>query len=123
MALISDIYANEYLKCVDLKGADVPLTIDRVELREFENDQQKPVLHFKETDKKLVCNKTNAGTIASFAGNNTDDWPGNVIVLHPTKTDFQGRYVDAIRVHQPKPETTTPQPHEGTEELNDEIPF
>ncbi len=120
MPNISEFYSGEFLKCEDLKNQDAQVTIDKVEERDFENDRPKLVLSFRGKDKLLVLNKTNAKNIARFLGNATEDWPGNDIVLHPTKVDFKGDYVDAIRVHEPPRPAA---PVDLKTELNDDIPF
>jgi hypothetical protein len=91
-------------------------------MRDFENEKAKPVLHFRGTDKMLVLNKTNATSIAKFCGDNTDEWQGNEVVLYPTKVDFQGTRVDAIRVKEP-PRTGTASASTNDEPFSDPIPL
>ena len=50
------------------------LTIDRLEMEEMQDGTRKPALHFQETDKGLVLNKTNGTTIAARPMADTDDW-------------------------------------------------
>jgi hypothetical protein len=51
----------------------------------------------------MVVNKTNCKSLeASLNSDETDDWLGKRIVLHPVMVDFQGRQVEAIRVHEKK---------------------
>ena len=59
------------------------------------------VVYFRGKQKALVLNKTNASYLATAISDETDDWPGHEIVLYPTKVNFQGKMVDAIRVEMP----------------------
>ena len=60
------------------------------------------VVYFRGKQKALVLNKTNASYLAAAISDETDDWPGHEIVLYPTKVNFQGKMVDAIRVEMPR---------------------
>lgn len=139
MPELEDIFqTSNTLKCEDLMGKDWSLTIRAVEIKQFEENgtrKTKPILSFNETEKTLVCNKTNAMTIGEHHGFNTDFWNGKQITVYPTKTDFGGRIVDCIRVRPPMagmaqqapipnaghPNAPQPQPQPGG--LDDEIPF
>ena len=99
MPNINDVFqSGEYLKAADLQGKNVNLTVSHVDFKEVEQGKTKPIVHFNGTDKKLVCNKTNAMLIAEMHGPETEGWAGKQITLYPTKVDFQGKLVDAIRV-------------------------
>lgn len=83
-------------------------------------NDEKLVVYFEDKQKGLVLNKTNAVMIAEIVGSDdTDAWQGVAIVIYPTKTDFQGKRVDAIRVDWPadavKPKMVTAD--------GDDIPF
>lgn len=122
---IGAAFPGQYLKAADLQGRRVQVTIEKVEMEDIGGDQ-KPVVHFKGKDRGLVLNKTNANAIWGLTGNDdTDDWTGVAITLFPSKTDFQGKRVDCIRVDppdakgQPKPKPE-PQPVDVDD---DSIPF
>lgn len=70
----------------------------------------KPVLYFRETEKGLVLNKTNASTISGLYGPETDEWGGKKIALFGQEVDFQGRQVLAIRVRMKKPQSAAQEP-------------
>jgi hypothetical protein len=99
---MSTAFPSKYLRAADLQGRDVTVTIERVEMADIGDDDPKPVVYFKGKEKGLVLNKTNAGTIADTLGDETDDWTGAAIVIFPTKTDYQGKRVDAIRLRVPR---------------------
>ena len=104
MPTLDELYPSKYLKASDLQGKDCTVTIDKVVIEEFEDrggKTKKPLLHFKETDKAFVSNKTNSKIIGKFCGHNTDEWPGNRVTLYPTVVDFAGDQVDAIRGKEP----------------------
>jgi hypothetical protein len=74
MATINQLYPSRFLKAEDMNGEDVSYTIQGLELEEVGSDQEdKPVLYFKESDKGLILNKTNFKTIASICGQDSDD--------------------------------------------------
>lgn len=90
--------SNAYLKAEDLKGKAVRVTIESVDVKQFD-DGKKLVLHFVGKDKQLVCNRTNANRIEEATGTDeTDNWEGWTIALYVCMVDFQGKRVPAIRV-------------------------
>lgn len=103
------MFPSEYVAAVELKGRDVTLTIAHIEKAELQlrngGKKVKPVLHFKETKKKLVCNVTNADSIAHLYGTEAKNWLGKRITLYPTRVPCGREQVDAIRIRE-----TVPQP-------------
>lgn len=101
------LFPSEYLAAVEFKGRDVTLTITRVEIAELQlargGKEAKPVLHFGETRKKVVLNKTNAGSIAVMYGAEAQDWVGKRVTFFPTKTQCGRETVDCIRVRERVP--------------------
>lgn len=97
MANINDVFSGSFLKADDLHGKTVPVTIETVEVKDFD-DGKKLVLRFVGKDKALVCNKTNANIIAEMLGGETDDWEGKRVKLTTKKVEFQGKLVPSIRV-------------------------
>ena len=76
------------------------------EIGQGADKEKKLIIGFKGKDKSLVCNRTNAQTIAEVTGkSDTDDWPGHRIILTARDVDFQGRTMLAIRVSLKKPAT------------------
>lgn len=98
---INTAFPSKYLKSTDLQGRRATVEINSVEMQTIGKDE-KLVLYFKDKSKGLVLNKTNAITISEIVGSeDTDNWPGVMVVIYPTKTDFQGKRVDTIRVDWP----------------------
>lgn len=60
--------------------------------------QAKPVLHFKEKDKTLILNKTNALALAERLGPETDKWAGARVKLAAPMVDAFGKQKRAVRV-------------------------
>ena len=96
---LNDMYPSQsdFLKAEDLKGKPVKLIIASIRMEDL-GDKTKPVMSFEGTNRELVLNKTNGQSIAAMYGEDSDDWMGKQITLYPTKVDFSGRQVDAIRV-------------------------
>lgn len=100
---IGAAFPGAYLKAADLAGKRVGVVIERVEMEDI-GGETKPILHFRGKERGLVLNKTNANSISMILGTDeTDNWPGKRVTLYPSKTDFQGKRVDCIRVDSPQP--------------------
>ena len=99
---INDSFPIKYLKASDLKGKKIKVEIYEVQAEEV-GDGRKPVLYFKGKDKGMVLNKTNALTISSSYGADTDTWIGKSIHLYSAKVNFQNQMVDSLRVEVPAP--------------------
>jgi hypothetical protein len=99
---ISEEFPSAYLKASDLDGREVRVTMGRVEREKIGTDD-KVVLYFKEREKGLVLNKTNAYTIEAAHGDDTDDWFGHPLILFSIRTEYQGKPVDGLRCRIPTP--------------------
>jgi len=97
------MFPSAYLRAADFDGKQVTLTITEV-LRDSlrlatGGNTEKYILRFKETEKMLVLNKTNAKLIAKHLHEpKAINWPGARIVLGPDRCDAFGETVDCIRV-------------------------
>jgi hypothetical protein len=102
---IGNAFPSKYLKASDLQGGEFTLTIANVVMTDVspggQGAEERPVIHFEETEKALVLNKTNALEIASEYTDETDDWTGKRLVLYCARVQFQGRVVDGLRVRIP----------------------
>ena len=123
---INAAFPSNFLKAADLQGRRVSASISHVKMEDI-GDDHKPVVYFNGKEKGLVLNKTNANMITEIAkSDETDQWRGVSIVLYPTKTDFQGKRVDAIRVDYPAngaAPVTPPPPPPSTDVYADDIAF
>lgn len=95
-----DVFPSKWIKASDLQGRQVTVTIDRLEMETI-GDETKPVLYFIGKEKGMVLNQTNWGSIEPIAGEDTDQWHNQKVVLFPTKVQFNGKMVDAIRIMPP----------------------
>lgn len=101
MPKMSQMFPSKWLAAADLDEQDRTLTVADVTeelIGQGEEQDLKWVIHFREVDKGLVLNKTNATTITSALGDDTDEWIGRKVVLYPTEVSFSGKMVAAIRV-------------------------
>jgi len=116
---INDVYksSSTFLRSEDLQGKTIRLTIEGVGSHTFNEGQQDQktqiVLSFVGKEKRLGLNATNARSIASILGEETDTWAGQEIKIYPTTTEFGGKEVPCIRVVEEAP----------PEADNDAIPF
>ena len=108
------LYPSKYLKAADLRDQDVTITIESIEprheLKGARGSEHKPVFRLKGTDKLLVCNKTNAGTIAELYGRKPADWVGKQITLYPTMVQVGGGTKPAIKFAPPSPRARQSRP-------------
>jgi hypothetical protein len=110
---LTDAFPSNFLKASDLNGKSVTVTIESAEIEEFgqgQNKENKLVVSFRGKEKSLICNKTNATTIAKLYGDETDNWIGQRITLAPREVEFQGETVWSIRVSLQKPASATQAP-------------
>ena len=98
---VNDVFAGDYLKAEQLQGRAHTLIMGKATLSKFD-DGDKITLHFQNTEKALMLNKTNASTIAIAYGNETDNWYGHPIEVYPDQTMFGGKMVPCIRVRRPE---------------------
>jgi hypothetical protein len=99
------------LKAEDIGDDDLVLTIQSVDMEELGQDQdEKPVLYFAETDKGLVLNKTNCDAIAQLYPGQIGDWIGKKIALYATEVSFGGKTMMGVRVRLRVPEAQAPTP-------------
>ena len=103
--LASDYDELAYLRGTDIDlGSEEEVTIDQVEealLGEEGQQKKKPVLVFKELEKKLILNKTNRDTLVTAFGNDMNRWPTHRVVLFSQMVPFKGKPVQSMRLRPP----------------------
>ncbi len=103
---------GEYLKKEDFeKGEEKVLTVTGCKMEEIGPEKDdRPCLSFKETDQKLVLNKTNIALIyAAHETTESEDLKGKKITLYVDKSvSFQGKIVGGIRVRAEDPDNEPP---------------
>lgn len=99
---LSVLFPSEYLKCDDLKGKQVTVTISRVvnDLVQMSGGkkQKKLVLHLEKTHKKIIVGKTNSWSLGLLISTNARDWAGKRMTLTPDVDIFGGVEVPCIRI-------------------------
>jgi hypothetical protein len=99
---INNAFPSKWIKSGDIpEDADLILTIASVSVEEVgseENQESKPVVYFKENEKGLVLNKTNAETIANLYTPETENWQGKRIALFATEVSYGGKQTLGIRI-------------------------
>ncbi len=105
------MFDRDYLGAWDLLGKDISVTISKVEAKKLKSqhgENLKPIIWFEGKEKGLVCNKTNAKTIAGIYGPDTTKWIGKRIAMYPTTTHSPDGDVECIRIR-----PTAPAPVKG----------
>ena len=114
MTSVHDNYGTRFLSAADLKGkewtAEIVETHDEV-FTDKGVERTKTVVTFKNFPKPLVLNQTNALSIARILDeDDTDDWIGGRVIVHPELVQFGGKIVDAIRIKTPPAPEAKPAP-------------
>ena len=116
------MFPSRFIRAADLEGKSFPLVIEKIECESVVKDEDpKPVIYFRGGKKGLVCNQTNAAVLALNFGDDTDGWIGKTVILYPTKTQFAGKLVDALRLRLPEISTPVAKPR-IPEPLIEEVP-
>jgi hypothetical protein len=104
------LYDRDYLGSWDLpEGHDLVATISIVKGGELTSvggrKNKKPIISIDGQEKKFVCNKTNAKTIAAMYGNHIEKWSGKKIALYisTTRDPSTGGDIACIRVRPQTP--------------------
>jgi len=97
------MFPSRYLRAADFEGKPVTLTIaevvkDKVQMATGQK-ADKYIVRFRETEKELILNKTNAKAVAKVLDEpKAINWPGERITLKPTTCEAFGEIVSCIRV-------------------------
>lgn len=98
------LHPSRFIKSQEFKGKDVTYTISAVKLEEMEKDddtkEMKGIMHFTETNKSLVINRTNSDCFKGMFGRETEKWIGKRVTLYPEPffNNFTKEHTTATRV-------------------------
>src|SRR5262245_9161255 len=136
MATRDEVFPSRFLKHSDLNGKPLTLTIKSAPTEPLKGvngeEQDKTVLHFKETKKTLPLNVTNWDAVADVTAEaDTNDWAGHRIQAYPSTTPMRGEIVDCVRIRSPeqlalpakKKAAASKKKTTVKDDLDDEIPF
>ena len=106
-----ELFPGRFLKAGEFKGKAVTLTISGVTIEELPQekgaDMERGIVHFAETKKALVLNKTNGEAIKAMFSRDVGQWIGRKVTFAPDTVPFGRDKVLAIRV-KGSPELTEP---------------
>jgi len=80
------------------RSATISRVIEKLLVGQGDDKELRPALAFEGTDRKLVLNKTNIGSLVEFFGGETDDWIGQKVSLIGDFTQYAGKTVKALRI-------------------------
>lgn len=95
------MFHSQWFTASELDGGEETLTITKVTremVKSETGEEERPTVHFAESDKPLVLNKTNARKIAGRFGNETDEWIDKQVTLRESVTTYRGEEVLCVRV-------------------------
>ena len=116
------LFDRDYIGAFDLQGRDVTVTITKVIGGELTavggRKSRKPILYFAGKERGMICNKTNAKTVAALYGNFTEGWLDKRITLFVSQTrdPSTGGDIECLRVRPqiPAVKTTATAPDDTT---------
>jgi len=95
----NEMYPKDRIYAADFQGKPATLTFKSVEMETLgegsPSEGRMPVWHFQETDKKLPANLTNGTCARALFGDDSEDWIGHRITLHPVP-DASGMSDDGL---------------------------
>jgi hypothetical protein len=81
------LYPGRFIKAGELLGKKVTLTIADVDLEDLVGEDGKPkakaIVAFRETEKSLVCCKTNGICLKEMFGKQISEWIGKRVTIFP----------------------------------------
>jgi hypothetical protein len=85
------LYPGTYLKAGEFEGRAVTLTIKTISREMLSNgsggEEPAVTVAFSETEKQFVMNKTNAVSLRAMWGDDSGEWIGKRVTLHPVKDE------------------------------------
>lgn len=123
-----DMIESKYLKQSDIDG-EVIATIQKVGRGNVAMDDQpeemKWMIRFTEFKKPMVLNSTNIQLLEKICGEETDDWPGQEVILYvDPNVSFGGKLTGGIRLKSAKPAAAPRRVASKTvEDMADDVPF
>ena len=108
-----------YLEGLMIKDKPVTLTIKKIDIEQVSNGkttENKVIVHFQESDKLYIPNKTSAKQIVTFFGGETDDWIGKRVTLYAEFGKWFGKEGWAVRVSEKLPSQKQPEKKAATVE-------
>jgi hypothetical protein len=85
------LYPGTYLKAGEFEGKAVTLTVKTITREMLSNgsggEEPAVTVAFAETEKQFVMNKTNAVSLRAMWGDDSGEWVGHKITLHPVKDE------------------------------------
>jgi len=127
---VMNIYSTDLFQYMagDMIGqSTITLTIANVTMENMNSGkggaQSKPCLRFKERDKLMVLNKTNAKTLAAILGPETDNWKGARVTIAAPIIDAFGKSARSLRVVDVQPPAQIPaKPRNGNATQQPPVP-
>lgn len=106
MTTIDDLFPSNYLKAADVAHEPI-VTISKVDREKMKSkegkEELKPVIYFKEFEKGVVLNRTNATIIETLYGRDIDEWINARVQLYAPIVESFGERKPAIRIKEQKP--------------------
>jgi hypothetical protein len=125
----STFYGSEPIKLQTFDTVtEIHSTISEVKTRDFGNGE-KLVLTLGDDDWSLVLNATSCRVLRAAYGDETDDWRGQPITVYKGPVRYRGNEQDGICVRvpepaeKPAPTVAGPPKGNGSDHLQDDIPF
>ena len=101
---IDQIFPSRWLKPSDLGSTARVATISKIDFELVGMEKEnKAVLSFQNSTKRLILNKTNAQTLANLYGREVLGWVGKKVILFAAEVQFRGTTTLAVRIKEEVP--------------------
>jgi hypothetical protein len=107
----SELFPSKWFKSSDIPETGLPVRISKITRERIGLEQQeKPIVHFANQDKRLVLSPSNFDCIeAALNEADTVRWSGRVVELFATETSFAGKSTPCVRVRKYRKPPLMPQ--------------
>ena len=103
---IDQIFPSRWIKTSDIGPTPKIATISKIDFELVGPDrEQKAVISFQNTQKRLILNATNARTISILYGKEVMRWVGKRILLYCVEVQYRGTPCLAVRIKNEVPGT------------------
>ena len=107
---LNEMFPSKYISADDLEGEDRVVSISKISIERMKTkeggEEEKPVIWFRNVDKGMVLNRTNADRITAQHGDETDNWVGKQVTLTTESVTAFGETKWAVRVKAVPPKPT-----------------
>lgn len=119
---MSDAFPSKWLKVENLNNQPMLSTIGTCAMETYQDGSSAPAITLQGSEKMFGLNKTNANTLVTLFGDDSDAWAGKQIEFYPATTNFQSKIVPCIRLRAPQQQAQQQQEQPPQQQAGDPGP-